>query len=227
MNDLIRTIGLGKNYLLPDKEVLRVFTDLNFSMETGETVAVMGSSGAGKTTFLNLLGALDRPTSGTVVLDGQDLYALDIVARARVRNSKIGFVFQFFHLLPEFTALENVMLPLWMGGLERSAAAALGEEMLGEVGLGHKAKCRPAMLSGGEMQRVAIARALVTRPKILLADEPTGNLDWKTGESVLRLLLDLHEKHGLASILVTHNDKVSAFCRKTYILECGEMKRLA
>jgi lipoprotein-releasing system ATP-binding protein len=227
MNDLIRTIGLGKDYLLPDKEVLRVFADLNFSMETGETVAVMGSSGAGKTTFLNLLGALDRPTSGTVVLDGQDLYALDIVARARVRNSKIGFVFQFFHLLPEFTALENVMLPLWMGGLERPAAAALGEEMLGEVGLGHKAKCRPAMLSGGEMQRVAIARALVTRPKILLADEPTGNLDWKTGESVLRLLLDLHDRHGLASVLVTHNDKVSAFCRKTYVLEGGEMKRLA
>jgi ABC-type lipoprotein export system ATPase subunit len=227
MNDLIRTFDLGKDYLLPDKEVLRVFSGLNFTMEAGETVAVMGSSGAGKTTFLNLLGALDRPTTGTVVLEGQDLYALDIVARARVRNAKIGFVFQFFHLLPEFTALENVMIPLWMGGLDRPSAGVRGLEMLREVGLGHKAKCRPAMLSGGEMQRVAIARALVTRPKILLADEPTGNLDWKTGESVLRLLLDLHERHGLASVLVTHNDKVSAFCRKTYVLERGEMKRLA
>ena len=226
MSELLRTENLGKDYVLPDKETLRVFSGLNFSLEQGELAAVMGASGAGKTTFLNLLGALDRPTTGTVFLEGEDLYARDVISLARVRNRKIGFVFQFFHLLPEFTALENVSIPLLMGGLDRAEAGRRGLDMLREVGLEKKAKCRPALLSGGEMQRVAIARALINRPRILLADEPTGNLDWKTGESVLRLLADLHEKCGLASVLVTHNDKVSAFCRKTYILEGGELKRL-
>ncbi|MBN1939472.1 MAG: ABC transporter ATP-binding protein [Candidatus Aminicenantes bacterium] len=225
MNELLKAVDLGKDYLIPDGEILRVFSGLSFSLERGEIVAVMGASGSGKTTLLNLLGALDRPTGGRVFLEGEDLSSLDAVSLARVRNAKIGFVFQAFHLLPEFTALENVALPLLMGGAAKSEAMDRGRAMLRETGLESKSGCRPAQLSGGEMQRVAIARALVNRPAVLLADEPTGNLDWKTGESILRLLLDLHRKRGLASVLVTHNERVSALCEKTYFLERGLLER--
>jgi len=225
MSEILRTVGLAKDYLLPDGEILHVFSGLNFSLNRGEIVAVMGASGSGKTTFLNLLGALDRPTSGSVILEDEDLAMKDAVSLARVRNTKIGFVFQAFHLLPEFTAAENVALPLLMNGLGRTEAFRRGTAVLGDVGLENKAACRPAQLSGGEMQRVAIARALINSPAVLLADEPTGNLDWKTGEAVLRLLLDLHEKRGLASVLVTHNEKVSALCGKTYLMERGLLER--
>jgi len=226
MSEFLRTVDLAKDYLLPDGEILHVFSGLNFSLNRGEIVAIMGASGSGKTTFLNLLGALDRPTSGSVILEGGDLALKNAVSLARVRNAKIGFVFQAFHLLPEFTAAENVFIPLLMSGFGRTEAYRRGVEVLREVGLEKKAGCRPAQLSGGEMQRVAIARALINGPAVLLADEPTGNLDWKTGEAVLRLLLDLHEKRGLASVLVTHNEKVSALCGKTYILERGSLERL-
>lgn len=209
------------------KGVLRIFSGLHFELEAGDIAAVMGASGVGKTTLLNLLGALDRPTEGTVYLDGEDLFARDEMELARIRNRKIGFVFQFFHLLPEFTALENVSLPLMIGGLDRLEALKKGLDILREVFLEDKAHCRPAQLSGGEQQRVAIARALINEPKLLLADEPTGNLDWKTGELILRLLLDLHQRKGLSSILVTHNDKVAQFCRKLYVMERGELKLLA
>jgi len=225
MSELLKAVDLEKDYLLPDGEVLRVFSGLNFTLDRGEIAAVMGASGSGKTTFLNLLGALDRPTAGRVLLEGADLSGLDAVALARVRNAKIGFVFQAFHLLPEFTALENVALPLLIGGVARLDALDRGREMLRETGLESKVNCRPAQLSGGEMQRVAIARALINSPAVLLADEPTGNLDWKTGEGVLRLLLDLHRKRGLASVLVTHNERVSALCGKTYVLERGMLER--
>jgi lipoprotein-releasing system ATP-binding protein len=209
------------------KGVLRIFSGLNFELEAGDIAAVMGASGVGKTTLLNLLGALDRPTEGTVYLDGEDLFARDEMELARIRNRKIGFVFQFFHLLPEFTALENVSLPLMISGLDKLEALKKGLDILREVFLEDKAHCRPAQLSGGEQQRVAIARALINEPKLLLADEPTGNLDWKTGELILRLLLDLHQRKGLSSILVTHNDKVAQFCRKLYVMERGELKLLA
>jgi ABC-type lipoprotein export system ATPase subunit len=209
------------------KGVLRVFSGLHFELEAGDIAAVMGASGVGKTTLLNLLGALDRPTEGTVYLDGEDLFARDEMELARIRNRKIGFVFQFFHLLPEFTALENVSLPLMISGLDKLEALKKGLDILREVFLEDKAHCRPAQLSGGEQQRVAIARALINEPKLLLADEPTGNLDWKTGELILRLLLDLHQRKGLSSILVTHNDKVAQFCRKLYVMERGELKLLA
>lgn len=209
------------------KGVLRIFSGLHFELEAGDIAAVMGASGVGKTTLLNLLGALDRPTEGTVYLDGEDLFARDEMELARIRNRKIGFVFQFFHLLPEFTALENVSLPLMISGLDRLEALKKGLDILREVFLEDKAHCRPAQLSGGEQQRVAIARALINEPKLLLADEPTGNLDWKTGELILKLLLDLHQRKGLSSILVTHNDKVAQFCRKLYVMERGELKLLA
>jgi lipoprotein-releasing system ATP-binding protein len=226
MSEVVRAVGLGKEYPLP-KGTLRVFSDLNFSLEEGEMAAVMGVSGVGKTTLLNLLGALDRPTDGTVLLDGADLYRRPPRDLARVRNGKIGFVFQFFHLLPEFTALENVALPVMMSGAGRAQALDRAGHLLAEVRLEDRASFRPAQLSGGEMQRVAIARALANSPRLLLADEPTGNLDWKTGEFVLRLLCDLQTRRKFAAVLVTHNEKAAAYCQKTYVLDRGDLKLLA
>jgi len=217
--------GLGKTYPLPKGE-LRVFEGLDFALERGELVAVMGMSGVGKTTLLNLLGGLDRPSEGRVFLDGEDVFAGTDREVASVRNRKIGFVFQVYHLLPEFTSLENVSFPLMIGGVPRKDAFGRALEMLREVGLEDKASSRPGQLSGGEQQRVAIARSLVNNPCLLLADEPTGNLDWKTGERVLRLVLDLHERKGLSSILVTHNEKIARYCHKVYMMEAGTMKRL-
>ncbi|MBM3311304.1 MAG: ABC transporter ATP-binding protein [Candidatus Aminicenantes bacterium] len=226
MSEVIRADGLGKEYPLP-KGTLRIFSGLNFSLEEGEMAAVMGVSGVGKTTLLNLLGALDRPTEGTVLFEGKDLYFRTSRELARVRNGKIGFVFQFFHLLPEFTALENVAIPVMMSGAGRVQALARARDLLAEVKLEDRASFRPAQLSGGEMQRVAIARALANGPRLLLADEPTGNLDWKTGEFVLKLLCDLQNRRKFAAVLVTHNEKAAAFCQKTYILDRGDLKRLA
>jgi lipoprotein-releasing system ATP-binding protein len=218
--------NLGKTYPLPKGE-LRVFEGLGFELERGELAAIMGASGVGKTTFLNLLGALDRPSEGRVLLDGEDLFAGTDREVAGVRNRKIGFVFQVFHLLPEFTSLENVSFPLMIRGVPKKEAFLKARDILEEVSLEDKAHSRPSQLSGGEQQRVAIARALVSEPRLLLADEPTGNLDWKTGEKVLRLVLDLHERRGLSSILVTHNEKIARYCHKVYIMEAGELKLLS
>ncbi|MBE3109266.1 MAG: ABC transporter ATP-binding protein [Acidobacteria bacterium] len=219
-------VNLGKTYPLPKGE-LRVFEGLGFELERGELAAIMGASGVGKTTFLNLLGALDRPSEGRVLLDGEDLFAGTDREVAGVRNRKIGFVFQVFHLLPEFTALENVSLPLMIRGVPKKEAFLKARDILEEVSLEDKVHSRPSQLSGGEQQRVAIARALVNEPRLLLADEPTGNLDWKTGEKVLRLVLDLHERRGLSSILVTHNEKIARYCHKVYMMEAGELKLLS
>jgi lipoprotein-releasing system ATP-binding protein len=223
MSNLLRVANLGKEYPLPNG-VLQVFRGLNFELEAGDAVAIMGASGVGKTTLLNLLGALDRPSEGTVFLDEEDLFARDEKELARIRNRKIGFVFQFYHLLPEFTTLENVGLPLMIRGVDKREALARSSKILKEVFLEDKAQLRPSQLSGGEQQRIAVARALINEPKLLLADEPTGNLDWKTGEHILELLLDLHDKRGLSSIIVTHNDKVARFCRRRYVMERGELK---
>ena len=218
--------NLGKTYPLPKGE-LRVFEGLGFELERGELAAIMGASGVGKTTFLNLLGALDRPSEGRVLLDGEDLFAGTDREVASVRNRKIGFVFQVFHLLPEFTSLENVSFPLMIRGVPKKEAFLKARDILEEVSLEDKAHSRPSQLSGGEQQRVAIARALVSEPRLLLADEPTGNLDSKTGEKVLRLVLDLHERRGLSSILVTHNEKIARYCHKVYMMEAGELKLLS
>ncbi len=226
MSSIIKAEKIGKEYPLP-KGVLRVFEDLDFELEKSDFVAIMGVSGVGKTTLLNLLGALDKPTKGRILFDDEDILLKNEKELAEIRNRKIGFVFQFYHLLPEFTALENVSLPLMIGGMEKREAQKKALQVLREVNLEEKADIRPAKLSGGEQQRVAIARALVNEPKLLLADEPTGNLDWKTGEMILSLIGELHQKRGLSSVAVTHNEKVAQFCHKVYLMEKGSLKLLS
>jgi len=227
MNDIVlKAENLGKSYPLP-KGVLRVFEGLGLELKRGDLAAIMGASGVGKTTLLNLLGALDRASEGRVIIDGVDLFSRTAREVAAIRNRKIGFVFQFYHLLPEFSALENVSFPLMIQGLDRGEAFARAAAVLKEVALEEKADSRPSQLSGGEQQRIAIARALVSDPCLLLADEPTGNLDWKSGEMVLRLILDLHARKGLSSIIVTHNEKIARYCHKLYLMEAGELKLLS
>jgi lipoprotein-releasing system ATP-binding protein len=225
MNKILQVQSLGKEYPLP-KGSLQVFDELEFELEKGDLIAVMGVSGVGKTTLLNLLGLLDVPTHGRILLDGDDLSLKTEAEKAEIRNRKIAFVFQFYHLLPEFNALENVCFPLLIRGIKGKEAQRRALAMLGEVSLRDKELLRPGQLSGGEQQRVAIARALVSEPKLLLADEPTGNLDWRTGEKILELIKDLHLKRGLSSIIVTHNDKVAEFCQSTYLMEAGRLQRL-
>ena len=226
MNSIIRTEQLTKDYALP-KGKLRVFEGIDFELERGDLVAIMGVSGVGKTTLLNLLGLLDRPSEGRIYLDGEDIFVKTDRQKAEIRNRKIGFVFQFYHLLPEFTALENVSFPLLIKGVEKKKAQRKAEILLRELSLEDKAPLRPSQLSGGEQQRVAIARALVNEPKLLLADEPTGNLDWKTGQIILQIIGNLHASKGLSSIIVTHNEKVAQFCHKVFLMEKGSLKLLS
>lgn len=210
------------------KGVLRVFEGINFELLEGDLVAIMGVSGVGKTTFLNLLGALDKPSEGKILFEGDDLlFHRSKKELAEIRNRKVGFIFQFYHLLPEFTALENIAVPLLIRGAERKEAERKAHKILKEVSLEEKAHIRPALLSGGEQQRVAIARALVNEPKLLLADEPTGNMDWKTGQMILALIQELHKKKGLSSVIVTHNEKVAQFCNCVYLMEGRELKLLS
>ena len=226
MNNVLQAINLGKEYPLPDG-VLHVFKGISLELLKGDLVAIMGMSGVGKTTFLNLLGALDRPTEGEILFDGEDLLAKNEKELAEIRNRKIGFVFQFYHLLPEFTTLENITFPLLIRGMDKMTAQERALEMLREVFLEEKVHIRPAQLSGGEQQRVAIARALVNEPRLLLADEPTGNMDWKTGQAILELIRELHQKKGLSSVIVTHNEKVARFCNKVFLMESGDLKLLS
>lgn len=217
---------MGKSYPLPTGQ-LRVFSGLNFELRRGELVAIMGVSGVGKTTLLNMFGVLDSPTEGRVFLEGEDIFAKDEKEKAAARNRRVGFIFQFYHLLPEFSSVENVIFPLLIRRADRKDALSLGLRMLREVGLAEKAFLRPSQLSGGEQQRIAIARALINDPIVLLADEPTGNLDWKTGQRVLALIHELHQKKGLSSIIVTHNEKIARYCHKTYLMESGQLKLLS
>jgi lipoprotein-releasing system ATP-binding protein len=225
MNNVLVANGLSKEYPLPD-DTLCVFENLEFSLAKGELIAIMGVSGVGKTTLLNLFGALDRPNKGKVFIEGEDVFSKNEDELAEIRNRHIGFIFQFYHLLPEFTAVENVSFPLLIRGVDRKEAFARAIDKLDEVSLTDKAALRPVQLSGGEQQRIAIARALVNDPKILLADEPTGNLDWMTGLKILKLIENLHRSKGLSSILVTHNEKVARFCQKAYLMENGILKLL-
>jgi lipoprotein-releasing system ATP-binding protein len=212
--------GLSKTYR--DAEIpVQVFENLDLDVERGEMLAVVGPSGIGKSTLLHLLGGLDRPDSGTIQVAGTDVTSMSNDDLAKFRNRNVGFVFQFHHLLPEFTATENVAMPGWIGRIGKGAALKKATELLTELGLEARGRHFPNQLSGGEQQRVAIARALLTDPQIFLADEPTGNLDLETSARVFDLMRACHSKRGLTSVIVTHNPELAARCDRVF-----EMKQL-
>ena len=219
---MLRAENLTKVFRSGDQEVV-VFDGLNFEIEEGELLALVGRSGSGKTTLLHLLAALDTPTKGELYFGGQRLSELSLDAQAEYRNQRIGFVWQMHHLLPEFTALENVMLPQLIAGSDFEKAQGRARELLAEVGLENALTRRTGELSGGEQQRVALARALVNNPALLLADEPTGNLDHRTAELVMDLLERLHRVHGLTSVLATHNLELAQRAARTLRLEDGQL----
>jgi len=216
----IQAVGLEKRYRSGQADLV-VFSDLNLEVAAGERLAVVGESGAGKTTLLCLLGGLDRPTKGTIYFGEKELTRLGDSELAAFRNREIGFVWQSHYLLPEFTALENVMMPLLIRGVSRQQAGNAARARLEEVGLGQRLWHRAGELSGGEQQRVALARALVGEPRVLLADEPTGNLDARTGEMIITLLEELHRSHRLTSVYVTHNVSFARRCDRVLKLEGG------
>lgn len=205
------------------EQKINVINQLSFQVRQGDKLAIIGPSGSGKTTLLQMLGGLDTPSSGEVTLHGKAFSSLRAGKRGDVRNKEIGFVYQFHHLLPEFTALENVMMPLLIRGESRNKAAHEATQLLEQVGIAHRLDHKPAALSGGERQRAAIARGLVTKPACLLADEPTGNLDQSNASNIIDLLSELNETIGMALILVTHDLELAARMDKQYILEQGKL----
>ncbi len=212
---------LEKTYFDTGQKV-EVLKGLDLEVAQGETVAIVGASGVGKSTLLHILGTLDRPTAGRVMVGGQDIFQMDEPGLAAFRNRHIGFVFQFHHLLPEFTALENVMMPALIARQDRGEARRRALDLLEEVGLAQREKHRVGELSGGEAQRVAVARALVLEPRLLLADEPTGNLDERTGEKVHQLLVRLNQKKGLTTLVATHNERLAGALQKRVRLADGK-----
>ena len=226
MNDaVIRADNLGKTYA-EGKLHTPVFDGLDVAIAPGETVAILGVSGAGKSTLLHLLGGLDTPTSGEVYVAGQKMSALSNAARGQLRNKALGFVYQFHHLLPEFTALENVMLPVLLGGADVDAANSRAKDLLEAVGLGHRLAHKPGELSGGERQRAAVARALVNKPACVLGDEPTGNLDEKTAAGVFALMLELNRAQKTSLVLVTHDRSLARRLDRVLELHEGKLREL-
>ena len=222
MQSIIEVRGLGKRVADATGE-LTILDDVNFSAQAGETLAIVGASGSGKSTLLGILAGLDTPSTGTVRLDGADIFALDEDGRAVFRQAKLGFVFQSFQLLAHLTAVENVMLPLELRGEPNARARAAAEAMLERVGLASRLKHYPKYLSGGEQQRVALARAFVTEPPLLFADEPTGSLDAATGEAVMQLMFTLNRERGSTLVLVTHDSKIAARCGRTVTMAAGRL----
>jgi len=216
----VQAVDLGKQ-VLSGGQPLQILQDVNFSVEAGESLAILGASGSGKSTLLGLLAGLDVPSRGTVMLDGNNLFAFDEDERARLRGRLAGFVFQSFQLLPALSALENVMLPLELQAV--SGARVLAQETLKQVGLEQRMTHLPKHLSGGEQQRVALARAFVTKPKILFADEPTGNLDAATGAQVIELMLNLNRIQGTTLLLVTHDEALAQRCDRQLRLAAGKV----
>lgn len=213
MGNLINVSGLTKSFFTPAGE-LRILRGVELSIKEGEMIGIVGASGVGKSTLLHILGTLDTPTSGNVFYEDRDVFSMDTASLARFRNKTIGFVFQFHHLLPEFTAIENVMMPGLISSGEHNAIRSRAEELLSELGLFERRGHRPGELSGGEQQRVAVARALILNPRVVLADEPTGNLDTTTGEDLFDLLLRLNRERGITFVIVTHNESLAGRCHR-------------
>lgn len=223
MKDLIEARNIEKSFYPPAGE-LKILKGVDVSIGKGEVLGIVGASGVGKSTFLHVLGTLDRPTSGMVLYNGQDVFALNNAALASFRNRTIGFVFQFHHLLPEFTALENVMIPGMISSHNSTDLKSRAEDLLGELGLFERKDHRPGELSGGEQQRVAVARALMLSPKVVLADEPTGNLDTSTGEDLVNLLLMLNREREITFVIVTHNESLSRRCHRVLKMVDGRFQ---
>lgn len=219
---MIAVKSLAKSFTT-DRGVIEVLKGVDLEIASGDRIAVVGASGAGKTTFMHLLGGLDRPSSGSVEFAGKDIFQYSVQELDAFRNRSIGFVFQFHQLLPEFTALENVMMPALIARLTRAEAGDKAREILAGVGLEHRLDHKPGQLSGGEQQRVAIARSLVMSPQLLLADEPTGNLDSGTSDEILALLDRLHTERELTIVVVTHSEKVAGRMDRTVRMEDGNM----
>lgn len=218
---VIATVGLNKIY--SGAIAFHALHDIDMQIETGEMVAIMGTSGSGKSTLMNILGCLDRPTTGSYRLDGVDIAGLNDQALARIRNQKIGFVFQNFHLLSRYSSQQNVELPLVYGGVPTRERQQRAREALGLLGLGDRLSNRPNELSGGQKQRVAIARAMVNRPSLIMADEPTGALDTRTGKAVMDLFLELNQETGVSLVIVTHDPEIAARCRRRVMMSDGHL----
>jgi lipoprotein-releasing system ATP-binding protein len=221
MEQLIAVQGMNKVFETPGGS-FQVLKDIDFSLNKGEMTALMGPSGAGKSTLLHILGTLDRPSSGEVMYSGKNVFGLNNDQLSEFRNRTVGFVFQFHHLMPEFNAMENAMMPALILGLSNKEARGKAEHLLEAVGLSERLRHKPGQLSGGEQQRVAVARALMLDPEVVLADEPTGNLDTKTGDDLLALLLELN-KTGTSFIIVTHNESLAAQCGSTVRMKDGRI----
>ncbi len=212
-----------KKSFTKDGQEIEVLKGFNLEISRGESLAMLGVSGAGKSTFIHILGTLDHPTSGTILFDGINVFDWPETKIADFRNKKIGFVFQFHHLLPEFTALENTMMPGLISGMQKQEASDRARTLLEEVGLGHRLKHKPGELSGGEQQRVAVARALMMEPEIVLADEPTGNLDTETGKKVYEAMLGLNQSRNITLVVVTHNRTLAKNMSRRFELEDGKI----
>jgi lipoprotein-releasing system ATP-binding protein len=219
---MIQIADLHKSFSMGSYE-LPVLMGINLEIQRGELIAIVGASGAGKSTLLHIIGTLDKPSSGTVLFDGQDLFQMTEGQQAEFRNRRIGFVFQFHHLLPEFTALENACMPALVQRRDPASVENDAKALLTEVGLGQRLHHKPGELSGGEQQRVAMARALMQKPDMVLADEPTGNLDTHTGDGLFGLMRDLNKTRGTTFIIVTHNDKLSAQCDRIIHMQDGQI----
>lgn len=212
---IIKTKGLTKEYQVSKVETLKVLKGIDTEIYEGEVITIVGPSGAGKSTLLHIIGTLDKPTKGEVIFDGEDVFSMGSNELARFRNTRIGFVFQFHHLLPEFSAIENVCLAAMISGKSMKSVEQKAKDILTEVGLGERLHHKPSELSGGEAQRVAIARALINSPKVILADEPTGNLDTKNSDEVMHLIFDLRKKYNQTFVIVTHNEKFAEMTDRT------------
>ncbi len=222
---ILKVNGVSKSYH-DGNNVTEVLKNVDLEVYQGEQLAIVGSSGSGKSTLLHVMGTLDKPTQGSVIIDNEDVYGISSSRQSELRNKDLGFIYQFHHLLPEFSALENVAMPAFIQGVNKKQATEDAKALLIRVGLGHRLEHTPAELSGGERQRVAIARALINKPKVVLADEPTGNLDAASGESVYALIKELSQQIGTAFVVVTHDRELAAKMDRQLIMTAGKLESI-